>query len=481
MSEPRSGVEIEVNLIRTRICIVGGGPVGLALSIGLTEAGVPHMIVESGGVDIGDAQVLTEGENIGMYYVDPSIMRVRALGGTLHVWGGHSNPLRPIDFEKRDWIPNSGWPITYREFIRWIAPAARTLHLENWWTADEFDPAYRETVEPERGFFDLSTYKLSPVHGDGLDVHKGNFWQFNRDRVGADIVLDTTVRRLNFRDNGTVASIDCTRADDRPLRIEADRFVLACGGIETARFLLINRRHGGPLVALDAIGRYFMEHPHPYIGRLWYATVPPPKFFGFRARDGSVSFWRFFLNEEAQRRHRIGSFAPMLTLVGSSRREGEGEKHLVSIVSALSEQMPDERSRVLISDDKTDALGDPLTLVDYFVGADDQRTAWTGASLFAREVGLQGFGRLQLELPPPAEGATRSIFMGGGHHHMGTVRMGTDKATAVVDSNLTVFGAPNLSIASTGVFPTSGTVNPTMNAIALAFRLADHLARSENR
>lgn len=81
---------------------------------------------------------------------------------------------------------------------------------------------------------------------------------------------------------------------------------------------------------------------------------------------------------------------------------------------------------------------------------------------------------MELIYPPlPAKNVDNNSY----HHHMGTVRMGNDVSTAVVDSDLKVFGTPNLFISSVGTFPTGGFVNPTMNAIALALRLADHLAR----
>jgi choline dehydrogenase-like flavoprotein len=45
-----------------------------------------------------------------------------------------------------------------------------------------------------------------------------------------------------------------------------------------------------------------------------------------------------------------------------------------------------------------------------------------------------------------------------------------------VDSDCRVFGIDNLFIAGASVFPTSGAMNPTLTLVALALRLADHLA-----
>lgn len=65
--------------------------------------------------------------------------------------------------------------------------------------------------------------------------------------------------------------------------------------------------------------------------------------------------------------------------------------------------------------------------------------------------------------------------LGGGHHHMGTTRMGRSPREAVVDCNGQVFGVTNLYVTGSSVFPTGGFANPTLTVIALACRLAEHL------
>ena len=42
-------------------------------------------------------------------------MRIRSLGGTTGHWNGWCRPLMPQDFERRDYIPDSGWPLKYLE------------------------------------------------------------------------------------------------------------------------------------------------------------------------------------------------------------------------------------------------------------------------------------------------------------------------------------------------------------------------------
>src|SRR5262249_29202645 len=65
----------------------------------------------------------------------------------------------------------------------------------------------------------------------------------------------------------------------------------------------------------------------------------------------------------------------------------------------------------------------------------------------------------------------------GAGHIMGTTRMGAEAATSVVDASCRAHAHPNLYVVGSGVFPTTGSANPTLTVAALALRLARHLIR----
>jgi choline dehydrogenase-like flavoprotein len=55
--------------------------------------------------------------------------------------------------------------------------------------------------------------------------------------------------------------------------------------------------------------------------------------------------------------------------------------------------------------------------------------------------------------------------------------MATDLKRGVVDADCRVHGTPNLFVAGSAVFPTSGQANPTLLITAFSARLAAHVAR----
>ena len=102
----------EATLPPSDVCIVGAGAAGITLARALVAQGRSVCLLESGGLDFEQAtQDLYRGANVGMPYYDLDESRLRFFGGTVSIWGGRCALLDPIDFEKRDWVPHSGWPI----------------------------------------------------------------------------------------------------------------------------------------------------------------------------------------------------------------------------------------------------------------------------------------------------------------------------------------------------------------------------------
>ena len=119
------------DLIQTDVAIVGAGAAGLTVARNLIEGGRQVTLLESGGLDYSrDTADLNIGENVGQQYYDLDEARLRFFGGTTAIWGGRCAELDPIDFERRDWIAHSGWPITWDEIQPWYGKARRLLGVD---------------------------------------------------------------------------------------------------------------------------------------------------------------------------------------------------------------------------------------------------------------------------------------------------------------------------------------------------------------
>ncbi|MFF3400360.1 family 16 glycoside hydrolase [Streptomyces sp. NPDC002659] len=68
--------------------------------------------------------------------------------------------------------------------------------------------------------------------------------------------------------------------------------------------------------------------------------------------------------------------------------------------------------------------------------------------------------------------------LGTTHHEGGTLRLGEDPATSVTDSDCCFHGVDNAYAAGPALYPRLGSPNPMLTGVALARRLAEHLAPS---
>jgi glycine/D-amino acid oxidase-like deaminating enzyme len=97
-------------LERADVCIVGAGPVGIALALECERRGLSVTLLESGGDGFdANAQALSTMEIVDPRHHAPSDLVVRrALGGTSLIWCGRCVPYDDIDFELREHVAESG-------------------------------------------------------------------------------------------------------------------------------------------------------------------------------------------------------------------------------------------------------------------------------------------------------------------------------------------------------------------------------------
>jgi choline dehydrogenase-like flavoprotein len=141
-----------------------------------------------------------------------------------------------------------------------------------------------------------------------------------------------------------------------------------------------------------------------------------------------------------------------------------------------SEQMPNAESRVLLSRE-SDPYGVPRLIVQWQSQDSEIDAICRAYRVLSAAVAKSGLGEMRLD--PDLPGVVQRAVVPQGGHHLGTVRMGADPHNGVVGPTGEVWDTQGLFVAGTATFPTSGFANPTLTAVALAFRLAEHLVQRE--
>ena len=513
------------------ICIIGAGAAGITLAAELLPTGRDICLVESGGfAPDADTQSLYDLESTGYPQRADYMSRARYFGGSCNLWAGRSMALTPLDFEPRDWLPHSGWPIPYAEVAKYYRSASRILGLPdlNEVSGQEI-PA--RISEHERRLF-----------GGNVLAPTVSVWARKTMRFGAAykgrlraarnlrVLLNVSATRLNANESGNaIDSIETRALQGSRHVIRARHFVLACGGIENARLLLVSRdRHSDGIGNQhDIVGRFFMDHPRAVFGRIHVpAGCELPLLRGRPLRDGKLQLG-IGLSPETQRRERLlnhyvtfeeltsgyaeASYQSVVQTMKVVLRRGYAGSRwnlararvaeipemiyllspkelmphslyrlFVTVREAIPrrprpktyvavyfcEQPPDPSSRVTLSR-ATDRLGVPKLSLHWHLGSAVQDDVLRIQNLLSNELERKGIGRLERtqELP---------VFTDASHH-MGTTRMSADQRDGVVDIDCRVHGVRNLYLAGSSVFPCGGHANPTVTIVALALRLAERL------
>jgi choline dehydrogenase-like flavoprotein len=507
--------------IKADVCIVGAGTAGLTLAHELAGQRFQVCILESGGFEPDrNTQSLCWGENLGLPYYPLDTARARYFGGSTNRWhvdigsnclGARMRPLDEIDFEQREGVTYSGWPFSKYHLEPFYERAQSVCRIRpyTYEVSDWEDPVKAPRLSFMNGHVKtvifkfgstkpfLADYKSEITRAENIDVY-------------------TFANVLNIKTNKTaqaVTSLSAGCLEGNRFQVSARIFILAAGGIETPRLLLLSDKtmNCGLGNRHDLVGRFFMEHLHLWSGILIPSDpdmirstalynsihrVNDVPVIGKLALNGHLLRQEKLLNGCIQLIPRIvlkGDIAALLDAGGMTKtpavfRTLESAipqkirrsfnrilKNRITIyrIANMTEQMPNPDSRVMLGNEK-DELGQKRAQLQWRITDGDIFSMLRMQGIVDKELRSSGLGSLIIQLKPekPPDG------LHGGYHHMGTTRMHTDPTKGVVDENCGVHDMTNLFIAGPSVFPTGGYANPVLTIVALTLRLADHIKKS---
>lgn len=499
------------------VCVVGAGPAGLACAFDLHDAGLRVLLLEAGGErpvpgepDVRAAEIAHPA------FHDPvDIVAASALGGSTHWWGGRCVPFDESDFRH--------WPLSYADMLPWWEKAAEFLGGRS----------ISESAPPP-AFQNLKRFDALRDECWGPELNMGRRWR-TRIRAADGPVIVTGGRVTGIVRDGARAT--GVRIGDRTLR--ARRIVLTSGGLGSLKLLLLLQREAPSLFG-DALGRFYMGHLTGSIALIAptdRADVQAftPRDIGNhitarrRLRPApqtitddnilNIAFW--FENGGAGNPEHGDATASARYLAARMLRFGRGEgalgPHLANVARAPwsaasglanaayllaaarltgrhprptrltpaaanawrldyhAEQPPHASNRISLAD-TLDSAGLPKLKIDFRMQDEEIEAVVRAHDLLDADLQQAGAGKLIFAGNRAHRIASVRAAARDGYHQLGGAAMGRD-ATSIVDTNLAVRGLENLYIASGSVFPSGGQANPTLTIVALARRLAAHIAQ----
>jgi choline dehydrogenase-like flavoprotein len=519
-------------MTESTVAIVGSGFAGTVIAQGLAERGADVAIFEKGPPfafphqeqyrDLilhrwrnpkheapVDLQLL---EKTGTYGFPLNRERALVVGGAGTHWSGITLRMRPQDFRtKAAFGFGDDWPVDYAELEPYYGRAEAWLGVSGTDADNPFAPPRstpyplppfelgaddriladrlaraditlhstpqaraREAYDGRAACVNFGVCHVCPI---GARFSPNHHLQRLVDAGRVKLFPNTSVRRVLADPSGRGTGLLVQGSDEREPREHGAKWIVVAGGaIETIRLLLLSKGGAYP----DGIGhrsgwlgRGFVFHHSWWNNELHYDDdLYAGRFGGFTGQCQQ------FLDPETRGRHGgLKIEFTSHTYTGRVDRWGGREE-----VDAQLARRPRSRSIILqaettgdgdksvtLSSRKRDRFGDPAAHVTYRSNAFDHETflfARTVHDRFVRATGARAF-----ELSPEVE------RFGSGAHHMSGARMSVAEDRGVVDAFGRIHGSPNIYVVGSSTFVgTSGSMNPTLTLVALAFRTADRLA-----
>jgi len=289
-----------------------------------------------------------------------------------------------------------------------------------------------------------------------------------------ELVTRAKVTKLETDRSGRKISAVVYQTTDGEQRVKGDIVVLAAGAINSAAILLASataKQSNGLANGSDQVGRNYMFHtgsasltfapnkvettfPKTMAINDWYWGDPDG---GFDFPMGHVQLLEYLHGDVL--RGQIGNRVPSW-MIPKSFASALGDRALAFLV--MTEDLPEQRNRIRVNKRgqiRVDYWHNNLTAHKRLIGRFHHYMGRAGRMCRC----VRGYeARLDGVLP---------IY--GTAHQCGTLRMGRDAKSSVVDANCRAHDIDNLYVADTGVFVSSAAVNPALTCIANSLRVAD--------
>jgi glucose dehydrogenase len=429
---------------------------------------------------------------------------LRVVGGTTWHWTAGTDRLYPNDLRlKSTYGLASDWPISYADLEPYYLEAERELGVAG---VDDTSrgmfrsgplpmppvpQSYADRVIREKlaGIVELlvraSARNSVPYDGrpqcDGFGTctpicpiraqYSAIVHIEKAEGLGVKVLAQARVDRIEA--DGDVTRVVFARPDGTTDTATGRAYVLAANGVESPRLLLASaseRYPRGVANSSDQVGRNLMDHPGLYL----HLELPFPVYANrgplftsivHQFRDGPERGNKAAFAMGLDGRARLFDLTAELLREGIMPPELDARirERIARRISFLAEieQLPDPSNRISIDAVARDISGQPRMCINYAIG-DYERRGLSHVN--------ETFDRITRAL-----GATKvdKSDVLSSHHPMGTLRMGAEARTSVVDSVGRSHDHRNLFVAGSSQFPTSGSGHPTLTIAALALRSAD--------
>uniref|UniRef100_UPI0025BFA7D1 GMC family oxidoreductase n=1 Tax=Aquisalimonas sp. TaxID=1872621 RepID=UPI0025BFA7D1 len=439
--------------------------------------------------------------------------RIKAVGGTTLHWNANAQRLQPGDFKmKSGFGVSEDWPMSYDDIEPWYVEAEREMGVSGGdapghpprsapfpLPAFEMSYAERELVVPAFEAMDLpigantsainsnphdnrpgcavfsTCMPMCPINARYTALHHIN----KAEETGrVEVRANCHVRRIRLEGKRKVRVVQYVDEAGRSREAHARHFVLAGGGVEIPRLLLLSAGgeagDDGLANSSGLVGRNYTSHP-----RIILTGTLPENFGPHRNGYSTSNCWALYQHDRLPEIGNVmlspapnaspdpADIAMASDAWGTDLLEAIKRKYGRDLdIHVKGDMLPKPENRVRLSTTTRDVYGDPVPVIEMRLSDFDRRALDHGA-----ERAKQVFEHLRAtDISGSGHGIVRN-------HLMGTTSMGDSPQSSVCDQWGRCHDLDNLYIVSSSLFPSPGCSSPTLTIGALALRTADYLTR----
>jgi hypothetical protein len=266
-------------------CIVGSGAAGISLAIQMLRQGQGVLLIEAGDWQEDPALDDAYKGEASPPHPEANEYRRQRFGGTTHLWGGRCVPMDSHDFSARAHVPNSGWPISNSELMPYLSMANDYCDAG---IADYSVDALGAASSPmfeDLGQLAPQVYERIERYSLPTDFAKKYKAELSQSS-NATVLLRTRCTQLNLNHDGSTVESITVSSGNKTVNINAQRFVICGGGLETTRLMLMARKKCLAWKRFDGVlGHYYACHYDTIFGSLRFNS-DRPKFNFQKTSDG---------------------------------------------------------------------------------------------------------------------------------------------------------------------------------------------------
>ena len=425
-----------INFLNYDYIIVGTGPSATVLIDFLVKKRKKILVIEKGNYDFKKYETILSKKLKILKY-----SRTFAVGGTSLDWSQISSYFENFEM-RRTWLKKKiSWPLEINELNSYYSKIDEKYNFN-----------FKKIKDVKLNFkipF-TSRFFFSPKIPT-------NFSKYYRN-LDFDIIVNCQIDFINEQKN--LVDLYLTGFS----KIKVKKLILCNGGIESVSLILrsLRQKFLKNLKNKRYVGKYFMDHPKLNIGTLKHPKKEIIKELELKSKKSGISYFGISLKKSEQIKNNLLNTYVRFEKINRYKKRfinflmGKLENDIYSI-RCFFEMEPNINNKIIL--DKNLKLK-----VDFDISNKEIKTL----NILMKKI--YNYFSTNPELEKKIKFKKKRLKTAS--HHIGGLIF-----PKLVNRNLKFNGLKNIYCCSSSVFPTSGSVNPTLTICALALRLGNYLIK----